>query len=481
MTVEQLPNELWVRIFSCFSDPQDFARARGTSPQFHTMVQRAYFDRIEGLRVRSSANYRLDPVVLVIISPYGTETLIRTQQTIIKTFNALWEQAPNLFQCHFEDVHLRPPTPQCYYDEMGLKRVRTHNTFLDVLRDAYHVCKRVSRKITHFKCTPYGSWMPASDANFKFYQVIESYILLWQRTITTIAMRLESEFLGDWVRIMQTTPVEDCTLHLPLPLQVAYPVLQHLMYLDPFAVAFIKLKELLHQPGRIMKRLSIYTPKNGLDLTPIALKEYMSLLIGCAPTEEFTMDHPLRFNFLWLDWLKEGTIHSCPSRFQTQLRVLHLGGRTALIMEYLTQWPYRKLFPNLEVLTNVFFTHTMVENFVKHLKYPSTCGEFHPKHLTICCQPLGVGHLLVSGNVDQAQWERLENEEMISTESFYPESRTKIPSRSPDLITIRIKCRTCPLNRKHLITILVPICFHQTLVPQPFNQPLPYYLVDHNL
>lgn len=497
MTADTIPTELWTKILSFLRDPRDFIRIRRTSSRFHTMVNRAYFQRIRKLQLVSHADRSNRIGMFIIESDFTVGGLFvgktspaslhcretRTSSAeALKAFQLFWTYSTNLTECIFEGFTLEEG-PIFY---KGPPREPT--AFLQTLVEVYSICAENPRRIKHLRCIPnvhmprqWGGNLLLHRRDFEYYRPLHRLTLLWTTSLERVEIHINLTYLKEWVRVMKTTTVTDYTLHFPLIDEPAYSDLHPLFYTAPYNHILIALKELFHQPDREVKRVVIHIRCNKYR-TYFSYSEYNTLdqlLVHMTPVEEFTFELPHHVNKRWITSPGMSMVEFVTpmTPFRMRLRILNLGPQLAFTNINLTYRMYRTLFPNLEILTGIPVSYDTLKTFWDILETETDCTGFESLNFTIKCQPVIQSSEKFWGGGLKAKYKRAEDQTRLINHtcnglfqySRVPEAQIeKImdailkTQRESDKLpfthsVIEIACKFRGLRTGHKVFVIIPI------------------------
>lgn len=473
MNLEQIPNEILVKILSHVNQPSKMAELQLQSKGFQELVEKHYFERITGMIITPQVTLS-DRISIQLHCPLFTEKVECELTRFGDVFEYFWRKSSNISQLSFKAI----PMERSPFSTAPHKK--TYNTMLlEIMRivTEQRTCTRYPRNISQFDCIPCITLPPVGlDTYTTLFSYCKNMISNWKYTLKTTIMGVAPEKQAEWVDIMKETTIQKLNLYFPTAYSV--PVESNIMThptLTPapvpeqpqgtptnisFTTILQGLKPLLHQPNRIIQQLDICVSETTVDITPQSAAALHALLIGLHPVKEFSLEIPFTMRNRWHQLLKQRSNHTPSTPFCEKLEILHVGSRLGLMCENFVSWPLWNLFPNLQQITGTHLTYTFIDNLAQPLNNLSGCKQFKNRQLTFQFRPIPQNNNALLGRFLKQSSNYQLNIPPGLQYTWQPQ-----PHSSCQTLHITMSCSPCPPSSKHQCFLIIPTRIKGPIVP----------------
>jgi hypothetical protein len=477
MNLDQIPNEILVRILSLVSQPKRMAEFQLQSKRFKMLVKEHYFEHITGLTIAPNLS---QPTVAAKVSlrihcPLFTETIECNLETFGNTFELLWRKSPNISRLtltgasiepprdsvHPLDAHNYKPSPQCPlipYEYGGITKLLK---LMEIITNQ-QTCETYPRRISQFDCIIFTHSPLALDRYISSFRYYRTMLSNWKSTLKTTTVCIVPEIQESWMDLLKETPVENITLVLQKAILAhmaasppSSPPSPHWRFpfasLIPLAHVLERLKQLLHQPNRVIRHLYIHVGPTA-EITHLAERTFHILLTELEPVTEFSLGICLLLKNGWENFLMQQPkpIHLTP--FCKKLEILHLdAGGLDRIDRIVIDWPIWNIFPNLKQVTGIHLAPTLIDRLAASRDEILNCTQHRSRELILYFQPIARSDSDLIGRFVKGNHNYQLN---IPPETQFRWT-TQRKSRYPTL-HLNLSCGVCEPSLGHGLSLVIP-------------------------
>jgi hypothetical protein len=452
MNLEQIPNEILVKILSYVSQSRRMAELQLQSKHFQRVVTEHYFEHITGITITPHSTEGEDEVSMQISCSLFTETIECDLKTLASRFEYFWKRSPNISQLTLEGKS-NPNLTKTLPNPLVPQRRAYNTTLLAIMRAIIdqRTCEKYPRKISQFDCIPCITLPPICLVrHISFFDHYKTMISNWTSTLKTTAMCVAPEIQEAWMKLMRHTAVENLNLYFPAVLPATHPPLSVAAPSDSSANIFERLEHLLHQPNRVIRQLNIHMPES--TTTSHTARMFHALLTKLNPVNELSLEIPLSLRFKWHAFLTQQPEPFPLTPFREKLEILHAGPRFGFMCEDFTNWPIWNIFPNLRQVTGIHLTNTFLDNIARPFNRVLGCKPFKNKELTLNFRPIQQNCIVISRFL-----EKHHNYQQNIPSGFQFTWKPQEGS-SCQTLHITISCVSCQPSSKHRFFLIIPTC-----------------------